>query len=197
MKPIFDNGHGGIINGIYQTPGKRSPNWNKGILFEGAFNRWVVNRLIEKMDRAGLSYYHASPELTDVSLAERVKRANTIYTKDKSVYFLSIHANAGGGFGIEAFTTPGKTKSDELSESFLVNLKNDFSGTQTIRTDMTDGDHDKEERFQVLTGTSCPSILIECGFMDNQKDYEKLWDKSYLEKLVDSIYKTIVELYNK
>lgn len=197
MKPIFDNGHGGIIGGVYQTPGKRSPNWNKGILFEGAFNRWVVNRLIEKMDRAGLSYFHASPELTDVSLNERVKRTNQIHASDKSVYLLSIHANAGGGFGIEAFTSPGKTKSDELCESFLVNLKNDFSGIQTIRTDMTDGDHDKEERFQVLTGTSCPSILIECGFMDNQKDYEKLWDESYLEKLVDSIYKTIVQLYNK
>ncbi|MBK8888090.1 MAG: hypothetical protein IPN46_16750 [Saprospiraceae bacterium] len=45
---ILDNGHGGVINGKYQTTGKRSPNWDKGVLFEGMFNRWVVNRIIEK-----------------------------------------------------------------------------------------------------------------------------------------------------
>ncbi|MBK8079429.1 MAG: hypothetical protein IPK25_03525 [Saprospiraceae bacterium] len=48
---ILDNGHGGVINGIYQTSGKRSPNWNQGILYEGMFNRWVVNRVIEALDR--------------------------------------------------------------------------------------------------------------------------------------------------
>ena len=196
MKPIFDNGHGGMIAGNYQTPGKRSPNWDRGVLFEGMFNRWVVNRLIEKMDRSRLSYYHASPEFTDISLTERVKRANEISKKD-NVYFISIHANAGGGVGIEAFTSPGKTKSDEICESFLVNFKQDLKGEQIIRADMSDGDHDKEERFQVLTTTNCPALLIECGFMDNKIDYEKLWSESYLEKLVDSIFKTIVELYSK
>jgi N-acetylmuramoyl-L-alanine amidase len=197
MKPIFDNGHGGLIAGVYQTPGKRSPNWERGVLFEGAFNRWVVNRLIEKMDRAGLPYYHASPELTDVSLGERVRRANAIHAKDKSVYFLSIHANAGGGVGIEAFTTPGRTSSDPICEAFLVNMKTDLKDLQTIRPDFTDKDHDKEERFQVLTGTTCPSLLIECGFMDNKTDYDKLWSEQYIERLVDSIFKTIVQLQKK
>ncbi len=194
MKPIFDNGHGGIINGIYQTPGKRSPQWELGILYEGAFNRWVINRLMEKMDRLGLGYYHASPELTDTSLNDRVKRANEIFAKNKDVYFLSIHANAGGGVGIEAFTTPGQTKSDEICELFLVNLKNSLI-TQIIRQDLSDGDHDKEEKFQVLTKTNCPSVLIECGFMDNKTDYKKLWDEEYLESLVNSILKTIIDIY--
>jgi len=194
MTPIFDNGHGGIIAGIYQTPGKRSPNWDRGVLFEGSFNRWVVNRLIEKLDRAGLTYYHASPELTDVSLNERVKRANEIHQKDKKVYFISIHANAGGGVGIEGFTSPGQTRSDEICEKFLVNLKKDFEGVQKLRSDLSDGDHDKEEKFQVLTKTNCSAILLECGFMDNPIDYEKLWSEDYLEKLVDSLFETIVEL---
>jgi hypothetical protein len=43
---IFDNGHGGIIDGVYQTAGKRSPLWPDGeILYEGEFNRSIVNRL--------------------------------------------------------------------------------------------------------------------------------------------------------
>ncbi|MEF1204613.1 hypothetical protein [Photobacterium damselae] len=40
---ILDAGHGGIINGQYQTEGKRSPIWDDGSqLFEGEFNRAVV-----------------------------------------------------------------------------------------------------------------------------------------------------------
>ena len=40
MIVLLDNGHGGIINGEYQTPGKRSPVWADGSqLFEGEFNR--------------------------------------------------------------------------------------------------------------------------------------------------------------
>ena len=45
---ILDNGHGGIIDGEYQTPGKRSPKWEDGTqLFEGEFNRAVVKRIIK------------------------------------------------------------------------------------------------------------------------------------------------------
>ena len=44
--PIIDTGHGAMINGKYQTPGKRSPKWSKGVLYEGMFNKWVGNRII-------------------------------------------------------------------------------------------------------------------------------------------------------
>ena len=38
---LFDNGHGGIIDGVYQTAGKRSPKWEDGTqLFEGEFNEY-------------------------------------------------------------------------------------------------------------------------------------------------------------
>ena len=45
---ILDNGHGGMIDGVYQTPGKRSPVWPDGTqLFEGEFNRAIVDRLMK------------------------------------------------------------------------------------------------------------------------------------------------------
>lgn len=194
MVPIVDNGHGGVIGGYYQTFGKRSPEWDQGVLYEGMFNRWVVNRLIEKMDRKGIKYYHASPELADISLTSRVARANKIHSFDKNSYFLSIHANAGGGKGIEVFTSPGQTTSDTIASVILENLQDDLEGKQTMRFDMSDGDMDKEERFFVLTQTKCPAVLVECGFMDNRSDYKKLWDEKYLSLIVDSLFKSITQL---
>lgn len=192
---ILDNGHGGMINGNYQTPGKRSPNWSKGVLYEGMFNRWVVNRIIEKLDRKNIPYYHISPELNDVSLSTRASRANKIYSSDRNVWLLSIHANAGGGKGVEGFTTKGLTKSDPLMEIVLKNLEQDLQGEQNMRYDWTDGDRDKESNFYILRIPYCPAGLLETGFMDNQSDYNNLWDEKYISKVVDSLVKSIEQIW--
>lgn len=195
--PIFDNGHAGMIGGDYLTPGKRSTDMGKGILYEGAFNRWVVNRLIEKCDRYGVPYYHASPEPSDVPLEVRVSRADDFYKKNKNVYFLSIHANAGGGNGMEGFTSKGETKSDKICEAFLKNIDKNFKNITPLRKDISDGDLDKEANFYVLTKTSAPALLLELGFMDNKVDYNLLWSEKHLECIVDTLFQTIRELYNE
>lgn len=193
MKPILDCGHGGVINGVYQTGGKRSPNWSKGVLYEGMFNRWVVNRIIERLDRLKIPYYHISPELKDTSLEVRSNRCNKIMRSDSDTYLLSIHANAGGGLGIEGFTTEGITGSDKVAELFLSNLQEDLP--TKFRFDLSDGDKDKESNFWMLRKPIGKAFLLECGFMDNKKDYFNLWDEDYISKLVDSCVRTIKELY--
>ncbi len=198
LVPMFDNGHGGMINGIYQTAGKRSPKWSKGVLGEGMFNRWVVNRIIEKLDREKIPYFHLSPELSDVSLSTRVKRADAIQSKTKNVYVLSIHANAGGGVGIEGFTTVGLTGSDEVGEVILKNLEIDLKPYTNMRFDMrSDGDRDKEKNYYLLRKPRARAFLLECGFMDSVQDYNNLWDTEYLEVLTSSIAKSIIYMYNQ
>jgi N-acetylmuramoyl-L-alanine amidase len=191
---ILDNGHGGLINRIYQTPGKRSPNWNKGILYEGMFNRWVVNRIIEKLDRKNIPYYHISPEYTDTTLETRTNRANKIYESDRNVWILSVHANAGGGTGIEGFTTIGETASDPICDIILRNFETDLPHI-IKRYDRADGDRDKEKDFYILKKPKAPSVLIECGFMDHPADYERLWDESYLATLVNSLVRSVEEVW--
>lgn len=193
MIPILDNGHGGMINGVYQTSGKRSPRWSKGVLFEGMFNRWIVNGVIKELDYLNKPYYHVSPELLDVSLVKRVERANSIFSKNKKGYFLSIHANAGGGTGWEVYTSKGETKSDRIADKFISN----FEGVLPIagRYDETDGDKDKEENFYVLKNTACPAVLLELGFMDHKNDYDLLWNRAYQKMVIDRVVKTIKELY--
>jgi len=192
---ILDAGHGGVIDGQYQTAGKRSPKWSRGVLYEGMFNRWVVNRIIEKLDRANIPYYHLAPELTDTSLKTRVKRANKIYKEDRDTYILSIHANAGGGKGIEGFTTKGNTRSDAIGEMFMRTLIDRMDRLQNFRVDTSDGDLDKEANFYILRKPAAPAFLLEAGFMDHQKDYANLWDENYLSSLVQSLFLTIKQIY--
>ena len=66
MIVLLDNGHGGIINNEYQTPGKRSPKWADGSqLFEGEFNRAIVNGIIEELTRLKIPYVNIAPEYRD------------------------------------------------------------------------------------------------------------------------------------
>ena len=91
---LLDAGHGGMINGQYQTQGKRSPVWSDGSqLFEGEFNRQIKSKIMELCQMDGLKYVDINPQQTDLSLQDRVRYANT-YDASESI-FLSIHANAG------------------------------------------------------------------------------------------------------
>lgn len=194
--PIFDNGHAGMNGGHYATEGKRSPDWAFGVLFEGMFNRWVVNLTMRELDYAGVPYYHVSPELDDVSLGTRVRRANTIMAINPDAYLISIHANAGRGTGVEVFTSPGQTDSDPLATYFLNNFKAEFeSQGWRIREDISDGDPDKEEGFYVLKYTTRRGFLFECGFMDHPWDYAQLWSQDYQQALACNFAKSIIELY--
>jgi len=192
---ILDNGHAGMINGKYSTPGKRSPNWSKGVLYEGAFNRWIVNGIMRILDRNKVPYYHVSPELRDIQLQTRVRRANKIYSNNRDTYLLSIHANAGGDTGIEGFTSPGETRADHIADTFLKNFEAKFPSIKT-RFDYSDGDRDKEAAFYVLRETSCPAFLFECGFMDNQEDYMLLTDPEFQDMTSANLAGSIMELYN-
>jgi len=172
MTILIDNGHGGLINGVYQTAGKRSPVWDDGTqLFEGEFNRAIVNQIIQELTKLKINYVNIAPEYWDVRLETRVNRANK-YSPTESFY-LSVHSNAGGGHGSEIFTSLGETKSDQIATIFGNEFIKKFPD-RTLRTDFSDGDLDKERRFYVLTRTRMPAILTENFFMDNEEECKTL-----------------------
>jgi N-acetylmuramoyl-L-alanine amidase len=172
MIALLDNGHGGLINAQYQTPGKRSPLWSDGSqLFEGEFNRAIVSRIVESLTKIKIPYVLIAPEARDVMLATRVSRANK-YSQE-ACFFLSVHSNAGGGNGFEVYTFPGESKSDKIATIFGEEFKVTYPDKK-LRTDFTDGDLDKERRFIVLRDTIMPAILTENFFMDNEEECREI-----------------------
>ena len=163
---LLDNGHGGIIDSTYQTEGKQSPLWDNGKqLFEGEFNRSIVNRLIEKLQLHNIKYVNITPEYTDIPLEERVYRANQ-YDPNNSL-FISIHANAGMGSGFEAYTYyNASSKSHKFASIIYKEFKKEFPNFP-IRVDYTDKFIEKSSHFYVLKYTKMPAILTENFFMDS------------------------------
>lgn len=193
MKPIviLDNGHG------EETLGKRSPIWADGTqLFEWKFNRHIVKRIAEELERLDIPYHILVPEDTDISLGERCRRANKVYnSNDGNAYLLSIHANAGGGTGWECFTSVGETKSDEMASILCKEAQSTFIG-QRMRFDHTDGDPDKEAPFYILRKTACPAVLTESFFMDTEKDCRYIMSEEGREAIVKVHVEAIKQINN-
>jgi len=195
MIVLLDNGHGGLINGKYQTPGKRKDWGNNGIIYEGEFNRAIVNGIIQELTRLKIPYVNIAPEYWDVRLETRVKRANK-YSPHNSFY-LSIHSNAGGGHGSEIYTSPGNTKSDAIATIFGKEFIKEFPNRK-LRTDYSDGDLDKERRFYVLTKTKMPALLTENFFMDNFEEFKTLLNtKEGRQKIINWHVKAIQKVNNE
>ena len=175
---ILDNGHGGIIDGVYQTAGKRSPKWEDGTqLFEGEFNRAVVKRIIKLCEAEGIECINLVDTEEDLSLRWRTDKANDIYrerqqTDGKKCIYVSVHANGfnkESAHGWSVYTTEGETKSDKIAQILHEKAKAEFP-THKMRVDTRDGDADKEANFWVLRKVVMPSILSENFFMTNREE---------------------------
>lgn len=164
---ILDAGHG------IGTPGKRSPLWDNGLqLFEWEFNRDIVSRIAEELTRLGIPNVILVPEVYDLSLSNRVRRANEI----RNSVLISVHANAfedGRAKGWGAYTSKGETKSDEYAKLFYEEFAKEFPNRKA-RTDFSDGDIDKEANFYMLKNTNMPAVLTESFFMTNEDECKNI-----------------------
>lgn len=175
---IFDNGHGGMIDGVYQTPGKRSPVWPDGTqLFEGEFNRAIVDRLMAKCEANGIDAINLVDTPKDISLTERVNTANRLAkSSEKPCIYVSIHADAfsdESANGWSVYTSPGTTKSDGIATILFEKAAREFTGEYMRSDKYSDGDVDKEAKFTVLMDTNMPAILSENFFMTNSSNCHK------------------------
>ena len=195
---LLDPGHGGLLKGVYQTPGKRSPVWEDGSqYFEGVGNRIISDKIFQMCKEEGIDAMDIVSSNRDVSLSERVVRANAL-NKDRDCIYVSIHSD---GFtkesanGYSVYTSKGQTQSDDIASIFIDNMQRAFP-YHKLRKDTRDGDEDKEANFYVLKRTNCPAILIENFFMTNEEECKLLMSEAGSNKIALTHFNSIIEIEN-
>ena len=193
MKILIDNGHG------LNTPGKRSPD---GKFLEAIYNREIARRIIADLIDRGYDAELLVPEEEDISLKERVRRANEhCQALGKSnVILISLHLNAAGdgtkwmnATGWSCYTCKCQTESDRLADC-LYKVAEQILKNQVIRTDYArDGDPDWEEDFYILRHSLCPAVLTENFFMDSRSDLGYLQSRAGKQAVVDTHVEGIIE----
>lgn len=195
---LLDPGHSGLVNGVYKTPGKRSPKFDDGsVLFEGVNNRDNVRLILNQLHAIGIEAKDIVNSNEDIPLSKRVKDANELAKTRKCVY-VSVHSDAMGdgntwqpASGISVYTSPGQTKSDVFAALVIDELETQFGSTVKWRKDAADGDEDKEENFYVLRETSMPAVLLELGFHTNKDEAKRMLTDAWKNKITASIVTAI------
>ena len=196
---ILDFGHGGIgSDGKYTTSPAKMYKFSDGtIAYEGVLNRQIgghVQACLRSHPELEVITTVKVDDPRDLALSYRVRVANS-YSKENAI-FVSIHCNASpshNASGFEIYTTKGTTKSDELAECIADSSENALNKVKLkTRYDFSDGDKDKESDFYVLRKTSCPAVLIECGFFDYRPDFNLLSNTLFQGDLGSFIYTGIM-----
>ena len=167
---------------LKSTPGKCSPD---GKFREYKYSREVVAAVKAILKNLGYNVF-VDIEDDDLNVTQsrelclRCKVVNDLCKLYGDCVYVSIHVNAASSdgkwhtaTGWEAYTTPGKTKADDLATCLYEAAKKNFKDVK-LRTDMSDGDPDKEAHLYVLKHSLCPAVLTENLFQDNKSDVEYL-----------------------
>ena len=152
------------------TAGKETPPIDGKVIKEYQFNNAVKKILLNSLKRCGIGAYDVNPDSCDVSLTDRVNRANALIknSNDKlRICFVSIHYNAVDSDekfednfkgGLEIYHYPNSVKGKSLSIFIHNYLK---EGTKQADRGI------KFSNFYVLRETLMPAVLSENGFMDS------------------------------
>ena len=199
---LIDYGHGGLIDGKYQTSGKRSPKFpdktfpdgKPFVLYEGVNNRKNGKMLIDKLNELKIDCMDIVNSEEDIPLKERVKIANELNRNRKCIY-ISIHSNAFGN---------GRTFNNVKGNS--VHIYNKSSGNARKFADIlskgfrTDFDYltrwrgIKENSFYVLRFTHMPAVLLETGFFTNKAEAELMLTCEWRELFVKTLSEAIIKM---
>lgn len=173
MKILIDNGHG------ENTPGKCSPDKS---LREYAWNREIADRVVSELKVRGYDADLVTPELYDVPLRERVRRANYWCSRlgSQNVVLCSIHINAAGSDGkwhdANGWSVFVSANASDRSKALCNIMWNEAGKVSRRMRRPTAWQNYWIKSLSITRDTKCPAVLTENFFMDNLTDCE--WLKS-------------------
>lgn len=189
FKIIIDAGHGGEDGGAEAPDGTVEKNINLSIakilhdmLVQGGFQ---VEMIREEDVSVGDTSLKTVRERKRSDLEKRVE----LYNSGENNIVLSIHQNnfsQSQYSGTQIFYS-GNPESQELAEY----IRHAVIGL--VQPDNERQCKPADDSIFVLRNAEVPAIIIECGFMSNPQELEKLKDYEYQKELAFAIYMGFAE----
>lgn len=186
---VIDAGHGGTDPGKVGVDGSLEKDINLKIAKKLAMfltaadvdvtlTRENDNGLYDK----GVSNKKVQDMKNRVALIEETKPALTVSIHQNSYHEEYVH-------GAQVFYFAGSEESRELAERM-----------QQMLADQVDPDNARQAKandsYYLLKKTSSPIVIVECGFLSNYEETQKLSSEAYQEKLAWAIHLAILNHIN-
>lgn len=186
-KIIIDPGHGGIDSGAMANH-----------VIEKQITMAISMKLAEVLQQHGalvtltrsgdIDYYTRGKGGKRNDLLKRIQ----IIEESGAELFISVHCNAFHAVnlsGSQVFYSPNFSQNKILAEGLQQALR-DFppNNKRQVKEDL---------HILLLNGTRIPGVLIETGYITNQKEALLLVTDDYQQKLVEQIGKALAYYFNK
>jgi N-acetylmuramoyl-L-alanine amidase len=181
---VIDAGHGGFDAGASgKTTGVR----------EDVLNLAVAKKLQRLLEINGFKVVMTREDdkaVASTKDGDMAKRQQTIEETDPDIV-ISIHMNKFGDSSVSgpmAFYYEASEEGKILAELIQRHL-NEILKPPRPRTF-------KPENYFILRAGECPCVLVECGFLSNEREEKLLQTEEYQEKCAKAIYKGAAEYFD-
>ena len=187
---IIDAGHGGEDGGAIGVNG----------VYEKDLNLKIAKKLDTLLKSAGICTVMTRSE--DILLYDRnedyegrkkaldmAKRLEISESYENAI-FISIHMNSfpiARYSGLQVYYSQNDPSSKELADMIQSITKDSLMQENTRKTKASDG------KIFLLDRMNIPSVLVECGFLSNPSECEKLCNEAYQNELSVAICCAVLE----
>lgn len=183
---IIDPGHGGIDVGTVGIDGSLEKNINLSISLD-LYDYLMVSGINTVLTRDGdYEVYKAGEKRTKSDLYNRMDFINSI----PDSILISIHQNHfenEAEWGTQVWFSPNDEISPTLADKILQSVKKNIQPENKRENKVSDNS------YYILYKAQKPSVMVECGFVSNKNENNKLQDKEYQKDMAYSILAGICE----
>lgn len=186
---VVDPGHGGIDPGSigYKTKVKESElNLKFSLMLAEKLRAVGIRVIMTRTDDSSL----ASGLTGKAFKKEDMRLRKELINKLRPNMVISLHMNSYTNHvlrGAKVFYD----KTSDISRGIAESIQSQFAENLEASNNVASvGD------YYMLKCTESPSIICECGFLSNARDEQLLLDEKYQEKIVDCIFKGIINFLN-
>ncbi len=188
---IIDAGHGLPDGGAVGTSG----------IIEQEINLKIAEKVREVLEAKGITVImtrdtknglstEKSRSLREMKI-EDMKKRRAIMKKSNADLFISIHMNSfknGSASGLRVFYSENFEDIKPLAESIQLRMA-DVTGAETAAVKTAD------KSLFLMKNPPLPSILVECGFLSNPEEEQKLTSGEYQSRLAWAIADAVEKYY--
>lgn len=183
---IIDPGHGGIDVGTVGIDGSLEKNINLSISLD-LYDYLMVSGISTVLTRDGdYEVYKAGEKRTKSDLYNRMDFINSV----PDSILISIHQNHfenEAEWGTQVWFSPNDEISPTLADKILRSVKKNIQPENKRENKVSDNS------YYILYKAQKPSVMVECGFVSNKNENNKLQDKEYQKDMAYSILAGICE----
>ncbi len=188
---VVDAGHGAPDGGAVGVSGTQEKDINLAIAkkLEETLEAKGIEVIMTRKDDNGI-WDNPNDTIRRKKLSDMYNRRDII-DKSRADLFISIHMNSftdKTASGLRIFYDRGHAEGEEIAELIQDNIASATGAvTEAVRT--------ADEKLFLMKSPPMPAVLVECGFISNKTEEERLKNDEYQSKIAWAIAESVEKYY--